>query len=245
MKEIDDKVWQSSEVVERYLDGIRGAVPFAEQQIEVMMRLVGSRSPVKNVLDLGCGNGILGAHILHRYPDIHLTLVDFSRPMLDAARESLEEGDNVEYLQADYGTPDWVDLLGSEKSFDVVVSGYSIHHQPDNRKKEVYNEIFQRLEPGGIFINMEHIAPSSKSCSEHFLNHLVDNLSAQEEGKKSPRNRDQLLDVMKNNEDSQANILAPIDTQCEWLTELGYTEVDCFFRVWELAVFGGLRPFDQ
>jgi tRNA (cmo5U34)-methyltransferase len=34
---------------------------------------------------------------------------------------------------------------------------------------------------------------------------------------------------------------APVERQCEWLRDVGYADVDCFFKVFELAVFGGRR----
>ena len=41
--------------------------------------------------------------------------------------------------------------------------------------------------------------------------------------------------------DRAANILAPVEAQCEWLREIGFVEVDCFWKYFELAIFGGLR----
>jgi hypothetical protein len=42
--------------------------------------------------------------------------------------------------------------------------------------------------------------------------------------------------------DKSANILAPVERQCTWLREIGFTDVDCYLKVFELAVFGGRRP---
>jgi len=42
--------------------------------------------------------------------------------------------------------------------------------------------------------------------------------------------------------DEAANILASVETQCEWLRELGFEDVDCYFKYFELAVFGGRKP---
>ncbi len=36
-------------------------------------------------------------------------------------------------------------------------------------------------------------------------------------------------------------ILAPLDDQCQWLREIGYIDVDCFFKAFELAIFGGRK----
>jgi hypothetical protein len=41
--------------------------------------------------------------------------------------------------------------------------------------------------------------------------------------------------------DRAANILAPVEEQCAWLRELGFREVDCYWKYFELAIFGGMR----
>jgi hypothetical protein len=42
--------------------------------------------------------------------------------------------------------------------------------------------------------------------------------------------------------DKAANILAPVEEQCAWLRAVGFVDVDCFFKAFELAVFGGRKP---
>jgi len=42
--------------------------------------------------------------------------------------------------------------------------------------------------------------------------------------------------------DKSANILAPVETQYRWLRRIGFVEVDCYFKHFELAVFGERRP---
>ena len=41
--------------------------------------------------------------------------------------------------------------------------------------------------------------------------------------------------------DRAANILAPAEDQCRWLREIGFQHVDCFWKYFELAIFGGMR----
>jgi len=45
-----------------------------------------------------------------------------------------------------------------------------------------------------------------------------------------------------NRPDKEANILAPVELQCNWLRKIGFEDVDCYFKIFELAVFGGRRP---
>ena len=41
--------------------------------------------------------------------------------------------------------------------------------------------------------------------------------------------------------DLASNILAPVEEQCRWLRAIGFRDVDCFWKYFELAIFGGFR----
>jgi len=41
--------------------------------------------------------------------------------------------------------------------------------------------------------------------------------------------------------DRAANILVPVEEQCRWLREIGFRDVDCFWKYFELAIFGGIK----
>jgi tRNA (cmo5U34)-methyltransferase len=58
----------------------------------------------------------------------------------------------------------------------------------------------------------------------------------------STKRREEVADEFVHRPDKQANILAPVEHQCAWLHEIGYVDVDCHFKSFELAVFGGRRP---
>jgi ubiquinone/menaquinone biosynthesis C-methylase UbiE len=240
---VTDKVWKLPAIVNRYLS-YRAAIPMAQEQIGVMMSILKSREqPVETFLDLGCGDGILGATLLGEYPTARGVFVDFSEPMLEQAREQLSDyQDKIAFENLDYGDPAWMKRVQAYAPFDAIVSGYSIHHQPDSRKHQVYEEIFQLLEPGGWFINIEHVSSASQLNIDLFESHYVAARFAIEQSEGGSRTFDQLAEEYKNRPDKAANILAHTETQCDWLAEIGYEEVDCYFRIYELAVFGGRRP---
>jgi tRNA (cmo5U34)-methyltransferase len=75
-----------------------------------------------------------------------------------------------------------------------------------------------------------------------FENHYVSARFGIEQRNGSPRTFDELAEEYKNRPDKAANILASTELQCDWLRKIGYEEVDCYFRIYELAVFGGRRP---
>ena len=240
---ITDEVWKLPAIVNRFLS-YRAAIPLAQEQLGIMMSILKMRSqPVEKFLDLGCGDGILGAAILGEYPSSRGVLADFSEPMLAQAREQLKEyADQLVFETLDYGDRAWVNGMQAEGPFDAIVSGYSIHHQPNARKRPIYEEIFSLLKPGGWFINIEHIAAESELAVDLFSKHIIDARYAIEQKNGGTKTRQEISDIFMNRPDKDANILLSVDTQCDWLRAIGYEEVDCYFRIYELAVFGGRKP---
>lgn len=240
---VNDDIWKQSAVVNRYLSS-RVAIPMVPEQIGVMMSILKSRQqPVKNFIDLGCGDGILGAAVLNEYPSARGVLADFSEPMLVQAREQLKNfSAQLSFENLDYGDPAWTGRMQAHGPFDAILSGYSIHHQPDIRKHEIYQEIYSLLEPGGWFINIEHIASEAELTVDLFNKHIIDHWYEQETLKGGTRTREEIEETYMNRPDKAANILLSVDTQCAWLREIGYEQVDCYMRIYELAVFGGRRP---
>ncbi len=235
-----DEVWKTSAVASVYLEGVRAAIPLAQEQLDVMLRLLaaGGRR-LRDFLDLGCGDGALAGAIFERFPQARGVLVDFSEPMLQAARTRFaQQSFAVRCASADYGSASWIASADAFGPFDAIVSGYSIHHQLDERKREVYREIFGLLVPGGLFLNLEHVASASPWVeSVHdglFLDHL--------ERLHRDRSRAEVEKIYYDRPDKAANILAPVEAQCHWLREIGYADVDCYLKVFELAVFGGRKP---
>ncbi|MEC4892083.1 MAG: class I SAM-dependent methyltransferase [Oscillatoria sp. PMC 1051.18] len=238
------QVWKTEEISKKFLEGVRGAIPLAAEQIEILLRVIRLTQPqVKSFLDLGCGNGILGKSILQNYPQARGVFLDFSETMLSAAKNSLANPDyQIEFYQADFGKKDWVKTINNKKSFDVIVSGFAIHHQPDTRKQEIYAEIYNLLKPGGLFLNLEHIASKSAWGEKAFDELFVDSLYSFHQSQGVQKSREEIDKEYYTRADKVANILASVEIQCDWLREIGFIDVDCFMKLFEIALFGGLRP---
>ncbi len=238
-----DSVWKSRRLSKSFLTNIRGGIPFADDQIDIMMRLIqGSKHRIGMFMDVGCGNGVLAGAILQRYPRAKGVLVDFSKPMLFEAKRNLHEyGSQLRFITADFSSKRWV-IAAEGECFDAIVSGYAIHHQPDRRKKEIFTEIFRLLNPGSVFVNVEHVAPETKWIAGLNDEVFVDSLYEYHSKKGSSKNREQILKEFVHRKDKAANILAPVEAQCEWLSKCGFVDVGCFFKIFELAVFGGRKP---
>lgn len=237
-----DTAWQSETLAHSFLQGVRGGIPYAADQLQIMLRLIASNQPaVESFADLGCGSGVLAQAILGRYPAARGTLVDFSEPMLAAAQEQLRGySAHLEFVHADLATSAMWQAAGGQ--FDVVVSGFAIHHLPDARKRELYGEIYAHLNPNGMFINIEHVASPTLWLTQNFDELMIDSLYAFHLRQGTGKAREQVAAEYVYRPDKAANLLAPVEAQCAWLRGIGYQNVDCYLKVFELAVFGGRRP---
>jgi SAM-dependent methyltransferase len=144
-------------------------------------------------------------------------------------------------LILDYSTKEWLESVKKNSPYDVIISSLSIHHQPDERKKEVYKEIFDLLSPGGIFIHLEHVSSPTKLVEDTFDDYFVDKLYETHKKNGQTKTRELIYDSFINRPDKVANLLVPVEDQCNWLREIGFADVDCFFKIFGVAIFGGRK----
>ena len=239
-----EQIWKSGALGKQYLEGVRGAIPLAAQQIELILLIVGQAPrKVKRFMDLGCGDGILGRALFGQCPDARGVFLDFSETMIAAARDKLIASPyEAVFIVQDYGQPGWVHAVVAQAPFDAIVSGFSIHHQPDPRKKAIYKELFDLLAPDGWFLNLEHVASASEWGRGIFDQYFIESLCRHHERVGTNKSQEQIALEYYHRPDKAANILAPLEDQCQWLREIGFEHVDCYLKILELALFGGKKP---
>jgi ubiquinone/menaquinone biosynthesis C-methylase UbiE len=96
-----------------------------------------------DVLEVGCGNGLMWRENLERIPDgWRLTLTDLSPGMVETVRDAI--GD-----RADYAVVDAQQLPFHDASFDAVIANHMLFHVPD--RPRALGEIARVLRSGGAF----------------------------------------------------------------------------------------------
>jgi hypothetical protein len=60
--------------------------------------------------------------------------------------------------------------------------------------------------------------------------------------KEHQKSREEIDQQYYSRADKKANILTLVETQCEWLRNICFVDVDCFMKIFELGLFGGIRP---
>ncbi|MCB9202967.1 MAG: class I SAM-dependent methyltransferase [Flavobacteriales bacterium] len=237
MKKIDDKIWQNQQVSENFLEGIRAAIPLANTHLDFIRRLINEFSPnPKNILDLGCGDGVLGNYIQSLFPDCHIVYQDFSETMMKNAKK--KTNGKGTYILSDYSNTNWLKDLDENNNFDLIITGFSIHHQEDERKKTLYKELYNLLNTKGLFLNLEHVASKTERGEKLFWNYFKESII---EYHKPTMTKEEVEEKYFNAKDSQANILSDVFLQMKWLEDIGFREVDCYFKTFELALFGGIK----
>ena len=167
----------------------------------------------QRILDLGTGAGRLVALLKAARPDAQFVALDFSAAMLDKLRGLYGNDASVTVVRHDFDT-----TLPPMGRFDAVISSFAIHHAVHERKRSLYQEIFELLMPGGVFCNLEHVASPS------------------------PMVHDRFLETIGWPDEDPSNKLLDLETQLQWLRKIGFADVDCFWKWRELALFCGTRP---
>ncbi len=191
--------WPDQAQVDWYLERI-GKLE-ARHAGEQMLAEVLPPTPIR-ALDLGCGDARLMALVLACRPTVERAVtVDTSEPMLARARERFADDPRVKVVRADLAEP--ITELGT---FDVIVSGFAIHHLTDERKRQLFREIAAQLSPGGVFANLEVVASAS------------------------PARHAEFLAAIGRTADDPEDRLASVHDQLAWIRDAGLTDVDCLWR---------------
>jgi SAM-dependent methyltransferase len=211
-------LWKSADHAEEYL-GRSASIPHRSEGEAALLELIPATT--RRILDIGTGDGRLLALVkstLAAIPGpaaVESVAMDFSPAMLAAASKRFAGDSSVTIVQHNLDDP-----LPDIGMFDAVVSSFAIHHLLHDRKRALYAEFFFLLNSGGVFCNLEHVASPTARLHDEMLNRL---------GKTAET-------------DDPSNKLLDVESQLQWLREIGFTDVDCQWKWREFALLAGRKP---
>lgn len=184
-------------------------------------------TPLK-VLDLGAGTGLYSGMVQAVFPLAEFTLLDLAVEMLEKAKSRFSKMGKSPIIKiCDYVEDD----LGG--SYDLAISGLSIHHLSDPDKKRLYQRIHDALSPGGMFVNADQVLGKTSFLEKCYRQNWLDSVRAlgiSDEDLKAALKR------------MEYDRMTPLDIQLGWLEAAGFQDVDCWYKNYSFAVFGGHRP---
>jgi tRNA (cmo5U34)-methyltransferase len=184
----------------------------------------------KSVLDVGCGGGNYVLKLLEYSPALDVTLLDLSQPMLERARNRVQQAGAgaITLMQGDIRAVD----IGREQ-YDIIVASAILHHLREETEWElVFAKLYQALKPGGslwIYDLVEQAIPEL-NATMHRLHgdYLVQHQDA--------AFRDTVFGWIEM-EDSPR----PLMYQLDLMRSVGFRTVDVLHKHSRFAAFGGVK----
>ena len=183
-----------------------------------------------NILDLGAGSGILTGFVRKRFPHAHIHLIDFSRPMLELARNRLSPAEaldpNLTFQPGDYT------IASLPSSFDAIVSALSVHHLEDTAKQFLFYKLHAALRPGGVFINADQVAGPTPELELRYKQLWLQQVQS------AGATPQQISESLYR---QQQDRCSPVEDQLAWMRIAGFSDADCWYKENRFAVMAGTR----
>jgi len=133
--------------------------------LELIAQAAGKLVPqAHRLLDIGCGAGNYSLKLLQVIPDMDVSLVDLSGPMLARAVERIRPSTHgqIEIYQADIR-----ELELGEGRFDLITAAQVFHHlRGDDEWKLIFEKCFRALRPGGVLFISDLIDHAAAGVQE-------------------------------------------------------------------------------
>lgn len=139
---------------------------FHHEIINGLSRFLDNRlHSTSRILDLGCGDAYLIPKVLQGNKPASYIGLDLSPVALDLASKNLS-AQNIVHNLNEY---DFVEYLRNEANndYDVIMSGYALHHLSDVEKLALFEDVYRNLNAGGCFIYFDVFMRESQSREQY------------------------------------------------------------------------------
>lgn len=214
-------------------------VPFRNEQQRIIGELIAPLPPSANIVDLGCGAGLLSHHLLENYPQATIYGYDGSPTMLaQSTQQAGVHQSRFRTQQFDLAATDWRQFSFSAHA---IVSSLLIHHLDDTGKQQLFQDLYEALAPGGSLFIADIVQPSSpvgfKIAARQWDSYV-----------REQRHADAYQTFIEDHwnyfvypDEDPIDQPSTLPDQLRWLQEAGFQSVDVYWGFAGHAIFGGRK----
>jgi len=219
--------------VERFsnLETGQSATIDAPLVLDLITAVAAATNPdAKHVLDIGCGAGNYTLKLLEWLPEVDVTLIDLSKPMLDRALQrigAVSDG-NITTLQGDIRA-----IPLPDRHYDIILAAAVFHHLRDEAEWEaVFGKCYAALRLGGSLWISDLIAHDDPMVQAVMWQRYGEYLTQL----KGETYRDQVFGYVE-----QEDTPRPLLYQLHLLKQVGFRSVEVLHKNAMFAAFGGIK----
>jgi len=238
MTEFNKSQWAKPEFTQEYRDSTDVYIVERKRLLEILRsfykHFIGNK-PNSNILDLGCGDGIVIYELLKIDNSIEATLIDGSEDMLNKAKDRMKEFGNLHFIRASF--QEIINKNITLQRYDFIVSSLAIHHLTMEEKTALFKTIYSHLNVDGYFLNIDVVLAPSDALEQWYL--LLWKQWIDERTSFLGIEGSHYGDIIRRYKDNNDNKPDTLAAQLDALLTIGFEDVDCFYKNGIFAVYGG------
>ncbi|TGQ52581.1 class I SAM-dependent methyltransferase [Mesorhizobium sp. M1C.F.Ca.ET.193.01.1.1] len=227
-----------------FLDYGRYFVPERERQIDMIADLIPA-APGGLLVELCPGEGLLSRALLERFPDSRVLALDGSQRMLERTQTTCcDHATRLTTSVFELADRGWRSFSEPPQA---IVSSLAIHHLDGRQKQMLFADLAAALRPGGVLVVADIVRPPSAAglgIAARQWDEAVRSRSLAIDGDLAAFAEFNRLgwNYFRNPDGEPIDKPSSLAEQLAWLSEAGFTEVDCIWLFAGHAIFSGRKP---
>lgn len=240
MNQFEQSEWRNNKCAIEFIENADHYIVERRRLLQIMKHvyhhfIFGKTKRPVQIMDIGCGDGILTQELLKIDAHIEATLIDGSSKMIEQAKIRLKAYTNLNFIKCTLQELIENDL---NNTYNLVVSSLAIHHLSMRQKESLFKYIYDHIDLNGLFLNIDTVKAPSYDLEEFYLELWREWISEKEVDHKPDESYRHIPDRYKKNPDNNPDTLKD---QLTALKLIGYKNVDCFYKYGPFAVYGGQK----
>jgi len=239
MNEFEKSSWSNSEFSRKYLDEADMYIP----ERNLLLRILASfyhkfinSDKKKRILDLGCGNGVLSKTLFNQNSNLDIVVIDGSKEMLIEAKKELEGMPVSKFCQISFEEIIQGEFEGG--LFDFIISSFAIHHLNMTQKKKLFKRIFEMMNLGGHFINIDVVVSNYEDYTEWYYDLWKEGIIIKQKFLNSSKTFEHVPEKARKGPENHFDLLR---AQLKALKLIGFSGVECHYKCGVFAIYGGRK----